>query len=1045
MTALVSDLLEAAELIGEIPAFAALPPFTRTLLAEGFERESYAFGATIVREGDEADAFYVVASGSARVIKNGAQGEEVALNTLHRGDTFGEDGLLEGTPQATTVRASGPVTVLRLRRSVFSGLARSHPQVAPALQALASERTLWNFLRIHSAFAALPAAALGELLTGLERIDAHPGDIIVFEGEPPGPMYIVEEGRLRAYRSERGEQNDIGYLRKGDSFGERSLFLGERRAATVEAIDPCRLLRLPVIVFHRLLRGQPEFRARLEERVAQYDYRRLARVPLDFADEILPAEASAAKRRSAHEPPPAGADEAVELPAAAASAPTRRRRWHRFPHVYQLDEADCGAACLAIVCRYFGRTVSIPHIRRLVRTSTDGTTLAGITRGAEELGLVARSVRASKSRLDELPLPAVVHWQGNHWLVLYSVEGSRVRVSDPALGLRRLPTKEFLDHWSGYASVIGYSEAFEASPESQPAFAWLKPFLRPHLRHLTLALLLAMVAAALELVLPILTQVVVDRISKDDSLQFLWVVLAAVVVVLIAISAASFFQRYLLSRVAVRFDVSTLDFLTERMLRLPMSYFATRRTGDIERRLGGARQVRQFLVESGVTALTAATQLTAALVLMFVYSWLLALVYIASIPVYVGLMRFSATRLRPMYDSLEEAYGRYSSHQIDAIRGIEVVKALAAEESLRKRMLTRFQALADRVFRTQFLVLLYQGSLQLVSFACFGLFLVVGAIEVVHGELTLGQFVAFNALLALASAPVIALLSLWDEFQYSGILLGRLDDVLAQEPEQAGRQTLRPVTTLAGRIELRDVGFRYEETESVPILENVTLVVEPGETVAIVGRSGSGKTTLIKLLAGLIEPTEGTIFFDGIELQSLDYRTLRRQIGFVLQESYLFDDTIAGNIAFGEEQIDPRRVESAAHAANAHEFIARLPLAYETRVGESGMRLSGGQQQRIAIARALYHEPPVLLLDEATSALDSESERAVKQSLDDLLDARTSFVIAHRLSTIRDADRIIVLDPRPPCRAGNPPGTHCSAGTLLLPREPAARALDVGS
>jgi ATP-binding cassette subfamily B protein len=218
------------------------------------------------------------------------------------------------------------------------------------------------------------------------------------------------------------------------------------------------------------------------------------------------------------------------------------------------------------------------------------------------------------------------------------------------------------------------------------------------------------------------------------------------------------------------------------------------------------------------------------------------------------------------------------------------------------------------------------------------------------------------------------------------------------------------VTTLAGRVELRNVGFRYGGPEAPAILERLSFTVEAGETVAIVGRSGSGKTTLIRLLAGLAEPTEGAILFDGFDLRALDYRTLRRQIGFVLQESYLFDDTIGGNIAFGEEGVDQERLVWAAKAANAHEFITRLPLGFETRVGESGMRLSGGQQQRIAIARALYHRPPLLLFDEATSALDSESERAVKRSLDDLLEGRTSFVIAHRLSTIRDADRIVVLD-----------------------------------
>jgi ATP-binding cassette subfamily B protein len=305
----------------------------------------------------------------------------------------------------------------------------------------------------------------------------------------------------------------------------------------------------------------------------------------------------------------------------------------------------------------------------------------------------------------------------------------------------------------------------------------------------------------------------------------------------------------------------------------------------------------------------------------------------------------------------------------------------------------------------------YQGGLQLITFVSLALFLFVGALEVVHGHLSLGRFVSFNALIALANGPVILLLMLWDRLQLARVLLGRLDDVLEHEPEQGReRSHLRPVTTLAGKVELEHVGFRYGGPESPLILEGITLSVEPGEAVAIVGRSGSGKTTLIKLLAGLVEATEGTIRYDGLDLRTLDYRTLRRHVGFVLQESYLFDDTIHANIAFGDDRPDPDRVAWAARAANAHEFVQRLPLRYETRVGETGLRLSGGQQQRIAIARALYNRPPILLFDEATSSLDSESERAVKESLDELLADRTSFVIAHRLSTIRDADRIVVLE-----------------------------------
>jgi ATP-binding cassette subfamily B protein len=473
---------------------------------------------------------------------------------------------------------------------------------------------------------------------------------------------------------------------------------------------------------------------------------------------------------------------------------------------------------------------------------------------------------------------------------------------------------------------------------------------------------------------------------------------------------ATILQRYILSFVAVRIDTEALDYLTARLLALPMSYFSTRRTGDIERRLAGVRQVRQFLIQSGVEALTSTALLIAALVLMFIYSWPLALVYLAVVPLYALLMRYSAKRLRPTFESLEEAYGRYTSQQIDAIRGIETVKALAAEEGFRRQLLARFTSLADRLFRSEFLVMTYQGAIQFVTLLSLALFLFAGGLLVIDGQLTVGQFVAFNTLVLLANGPVLVLLALWDDLQYGRILLDRLADVIEHEPEQgADRDSLRKATSVEGAIRLRGVGFQYGGARAPVILEDIELDVPPGQRVAIVGRSGSGKTTLVKLLAGLLEPTAGRIEIDGVDLQTLDYRSVRRHVGFVLQENHLFDDTIAGNIAFGEEP-DPARVVWAAKLANAHEFVERLPLGYETRIGETGLRLSGGQAQRIAIARAVYHRPPVLLMDEASSALDSESERAVQRNLDELLAGRTTFVIAHRLSTIRDADVIVVLE-----------------------------------
>jgi HlyB family type I secretion system ABC transporter len=1006
-----TTIVDTAEFVDGLPLFRLMPEEVRRLVADSFEQVEFPFGSVIVREGEEADAFYVLASGTARVVKQSEQGGEVALNLLRTGDSFGEIGLLEDTARVATVRASSAVHALRLDRSVFRALVHRQPEIREQFELLVRQRTLQNFFRLYSAFAELPSDGIALMSGQLETITAAKGEIVVSQGERGGPMYIVEEGRLHAFREVDGRREGLAFLRKGDFFGERALFRGEARYGTVEALSDSRLLRLDTPLFERLLADYPEFRKRIEQRISQYDYATVARVPLDFAEELLPAEVEAPISLAGDEADDAEMPRADETDFVESAGRPSRRRGRSFPHVYQLDEMDCGAACLAIVARSFGKSVGLPYIRELVQTSNDGTSLTGITQGAESLGLAARAVKASKSKLERMPLPAVVHWEGNHWVVLYGADGKHVRVSDPARGLRKLDRAEFDEKWSGYAALLSYTDAFENTPESKASYGWLWPFFRPHRGTLLKALGLAFLAAALQMVVPVFTQLVVDHAIPDSNRGLLYVVLAAMIGVLVVVTGATVLQRYILSFVTVRIDVSTLDFLTARLLALPMSYFDTRRTGDIERRLRGVREVRQLFVQSGVQALTAATQLLAALTLMFVYSWTLALVYLALAPLYAGLMRFSSKRLRPTFDSLEEAYGRYASQQIDAIKGIETVKALAAEEGFRKLMLARFGQLADRLFRSEFLIMTYLGAIQMVTFLSLALFLFVGGLEVISGDLSLGEFVSFNALVVLANGPVLVLLSLWDEVQYAGVLLGRLNDVLEHTPEQGSdRSGLATVTTLEGRVQASGLGFRYGGRDSRAILEEISFDIPPGTTAAIVGRSGSGKTTLVKCLAGLLEPTTGTIRYDGLEMTTLDYRTLRRQVGFVLQENHLFDDTIARNIAFGEDAPEMERVAWATRVANANEFISRLPLGYETRIGETGLRLSGGQRQRIAIARAVYHRPPVLLLDEATSSLDTESERAVRENMDELLEGRTSFVIAHRLSTIRDADVILVLE-----------------------------------
>ncbi|MEX2194022.1 MAG: cyclic nucleotide-binding domain-containing protein [Thermoleophilaceae bacterium] len=990
-----------------------MAPAARASVLQRLEPVSYAFGQEIVRDGDEADAFFLLVSGRARVLKRPADGgEEITLNRLYPGDTFGERGLLERSPRTATVRASAPVEALRLARADFDALIALHPDLRHHLGLHVERQQLRDLLRLSSPLGSLPADVLERLIAALEPLAVTRNELVMREGDPPSGLRVVREGRLRAFTERAGRRMDLAFLRRGDVFGERASVGGVPEPSTVEAVSDGALLCLPAHAFTRLREESPDFRALIEALAERSEFKQLARVPLDFAEEIVAAEAEPAPV-DGHPAAPAAEPAADAGPGATPEEGPRpgRRQLRRMPIVWQADEMDCGAACLAMVARAYGRRVSLAHIRSRVHTSVDGTSLAGIVDGARAIGLRAEPLKASKSRLDELPLPAVVHVGGNHWVVLHRVGEKRVRIADPARGNVGLPRAEFEEDWSGYAALLGEGPGLQQAPEGRAGAGWLVNVLRPHRRALVLAVALALIAAALQMVLPLALAVIVDRVLGEGDRDLLWPLLAGLGVVLLAMTGATLIQRYLLSRAAVEIDRGSLDHITARLLDLPMTYFGARRTGDIQRRLAGVRQLRELAIHSGVGALTAAATLLATVGVMFVFDWLLALVYLATAPGYVALMGFSRRRLRPLFDGLEEAFGRYHSFQIDAIKGIETVKVTGAERAFRGHMLAQFDTLARRLFRADFTIMSYEAAIQLASFTSLALFVLAGSLRVLDGAMTVGEFVSFSTLVLLANAPIVLLLSAWDELQVGSVLVSRLGDVVEQEPEQGpDRARLRPVPSLSGAVRLQDIGFHYPGPASKPVLEGITLEVEPGTRVALVGRSGSGKTTLARLLGGLLEPTRGAILYDGVDMRALAYRDLRRQLGFVLQDSYLFDDTIARNVAFGADEMDPERVEWAARVASAHDFVVRLPLGYETKVGESGLALSGGQRQRIAIARALYHQPPVLIFDEATSALDSESERAVQANMAELFEGRTSFVIAHRLSTIRDADLIVVLE-----------------------------------
>jgi ATP-binding cassette subfamily B protein len=1003
------------------PIFALLPKEVKQIVINSFVRVSYPFGKIIVQEGEPADAFYVLTSGRARVVKMDTNGEEISLYLLRPGDTFGEMGLLSQTEQkrTATVRASSDILAYRLDSSIFKALIQNNPDIKEFFELQIKYRNLHNFFLEYTPFFRLPIAGLKTILSEAKEISVKEGEFVIRQGDEPGPMYIIEDGRLRVFTEENGHRIYRAFLRKGDFFGELSMFKGIKRSASVQAHATCKLLLLMRESFKIMIDNYPEFIAQIEEKISQYDYRRIANVPLDFNEEIFPNEIKGHK-----DPGPGHEEQEEEYSGTSLSArlgpfaspeghfvKKSKKRIKSFPYIWQGEETDCGAASLAMVCRYFGNNVSLSHIRQLVYSGTKGAGLKVLCRAARELGLEARSIKASKRNLMKIPLPAIMHWQGDNWVVLYDADKKYVSLADPAVGLKRLSREEFDKKWTGYAVLFDYTQRSEKTGKEKCFLSWLWPFFRPFKQVMMKVLALTIAISAFQMSLPVFIQIIVDGAIIGKNIGLLSIFAFSMISVLFLAFLFMAVQRYLLSFAAVHIDVSAMDFLIRKILDLPMDYFNMRHKAEIQHRLEGIRPLLEFLVKNSITILSCVVQLSIAFMLMFFYSPKLGLVFLAIAPMYFIIIKFFAKRLKFGFNILEEFFRRHLSGQLDIIQGIETLKAIGAEEAIRKKTLTQFQNISQPLLKTNFNFMFYDGVIRIITFFPIALFWWLGAYQVINGSLTIGGLIAFSFLAILANEAIVGLLSVWQNVQSVSGPSNRLNDIIEQEPEQgADHSHIIPVRTLEGKIRFQNVGFQYGGPESPQILKDISFEVPPGKKVAIVGRNGAGKTTLIKCLSGLLEPTEGTIFYDNVDLKRINHRDLRKHFGLVLQENYIFDGTIANNIALGEKDPDMDQILWAARLSNAHIFIENLPLGYDTRVGETGIVLSASQRQCIAIARAIYHKPSILIFDNATNFLDKYSEKAFKENMIKLMEGRTCFIIENRMNNIEHADIIIVIE-----------------------------------
>src|SRR5262249_21123515 len=476
-----------SEILARTSLFRFVPQEQQRRLQGVFKRAHYEVGELITKQNDPADAFVVILSGRARVVRIDESGQQLSLDSLGAGAEFGESALLSGGTRNASVRCSSPVEVLKLERDDFLRLAEEFPEFRHSLELTARWRAMRGFLYQFSNFGRLPGPALLSLVDKLTPKEFAKGEIVLREREPAGPMYIIEKGRVRVYCGRDGQVRQLAFLREGNFFGELSILTGAPRAGTVQALTDCRLLALAPDVVHEMNRQFPEFAKLMEERRAQYSLATEAHVPLDFTQEELPAESATANKIELDEPQEDLAETQEEVDSQDPFSDEtglfrkRKRRIRSIPLIQQIDEADCGAASLAMVCRHFGRKVSLARIRQLCHTAWDGTSLKALTHAATELGLASRALKVSLRNLAQMPLPAIIHWQGNHWMVLIDVTADVVRCADPASGtVRRIPRQEFEQKWSGYAALFDYTVAFEQAPEGQSTVAWMVPFFARH-------------------------------------------------------------------------------------------------------------------------------------------------------------------------------------------------------------------------------------------------------------------------------------------------------------------------------------------------------------------------------------------------------------------------------------------------------------------------------------------------------------------------------------------------------------------------------------
>ena len=694
-----------------------------------------------------------------------------------------------------------------------------------------------------------------------------------------------------------------------------------------------------------------------------------------------------------------------------------------FPFYKQLDAMDCGPACLRMISKYYGKSYSLQSLRDRSFITRQGVSLLGISDAADSIGLSSMGVRISYEQLKkEAPLPCIVHWNQNHFVIVYKIKKDQIYVADPAIGKIKYSKTDFLKNWAstkkgnvdeGMCLLLKPGNDFYSTPEEtqdKGRFSFLFSYLRNYKRFVTQLILGLLIVSLIQLIFPFLTQQVVDFGINNQDIGFIYLILIAQFVLFISRMSVDFIRGWILLHLGTRVNISLISDFLLKLMNLPISFFDSKMIGDLMQRIGDHRRIEIFLTSSTLNILFSFINLIVFGIVLAIYSLKIFLIFILGSILYILWVLLFLKKRRELDHRRFKTLSENQNNLIQLFTGMQEIKLNNIEKQKRWEWETIQAKLFQVNVKSLSLNQYQQAGATFINETKNILITILTAIAVINGNMTLGMLVAVQYILGQLNAPLDQMIGFLHRTQDAKISLERMAEIhIKNDEELIGENKITNLPTNRG-IYLNQLSFQYEGPYSPLVLDNINIEIPESKVTAIVGISGSGKTTLIKMLLGFFLPTNGEIKIGEQHFRNFSISAWRKFCGVVMQDGFIFSDSISKNIAMGDESISIEKLLNATKVANIQEFIMSLPMGFDTKIGSNGLGLSQGQKQRILIARAVYKNPEYLFFDEATNALDANNEKLIMQNLEQFFKGKTVVVVAHRLSTVKNADQIIVLD-----------------------------------